>query len=216
MAEREGKSRKKRSISKSFTVKVGLICLAAGLIFGIIGTIFVLNHNPKDEQGLSPSVVFSRIVSQNELVTASQDYSIVDKVPNTMSFFGLFDLPFTSNSFWYRYVGKIKAGVSLETAEIKTFINVITVTLDQPYIISNTPNMEKSRVLEENNNILNPIHIENVDAFRAKCVEDSEREAVEGGLIAEARTNAENDIRNIFIGAFGDRYTVNFVWRDAS
>lgn len=102
--QQEGGSGKKRAASELFTLKVGLICLAVGLLLGIIGTIFVQNHNPKDEHALSPSVVFSRVVAQNELVSAAQDYSIVDKVSNTGSFFGLFDLPFTSNSFWYRYV----------------------------------------------------------------------------------------------------------------
>lgn len=213
MMQQEGGSGKKRSASELFTLKVGLICLAVGLLLGIIGTIFVQNHNPKDEHALSPSVVFSRVVAQNELVSAAQDYSIVDKVSNTGSFFGLFDLPFTSNSFWYRYVGNIKAGVNLETAQIRTFGRGITIVLDQPYIISNTPDMVVSGVLEENNNILNPIHIDQVDMFRAKCIEDSERAAIEGGLMDEARANAENDIRSIFIGAFGDKYTVNFIWR---
>lgn len=111
MMQQEGGSGKKRSASELFTLKVGLICLAVGLLLGIIGTIFVQNHNPKDEHALSPSVVFSRVVAQNELVSAAQDYSIVDKVSNTGSFFGLFDLPFTSNSFWYRYVGNIKAAL---------------------------------------------------------------------------------------------------------
>lgn len=185
--QQEGGSGKKRSASELFTLKVGLICLAVGLLLGIIGTIFVQNHNPKDEHALSPSVVFSRVVAQNELVSAAQDYSIVDKVSNTGSFFGLFDLPFTSNSFWYRYVGNIKAGVNLETAQIRTFGRGITIVLDQPYIISNTPDMVVSGVLEENNNILNPIHIDRVDMFRAKCIEDSERAAIEGGLMDEAR-----------------------------
>lgn len=216
IVEEQNRFGKKGPTVKSFTLKVGLICLAAGLILGIVGTIFVQNFNPKDEHTLSPSVVFYRIVPQNELVSASQDYSIVGKVPNAASFFGLFDLPFTENSFWYRYVGKIKAGVNLETAEIGTFGNTITITLDQPHIISNTPDMEKSGVLEENNNNLNPIHIEDVDAFRAKCAEDSEKNAIEGGLMDEARANAEEDIRNIFTGAFGDEYTISFVWRDAS
>lgn len=216
IVEEQNRFGEKEPAMKSLTLKVGLICLAVGLVLGIVGTIFVQNFNPKDEHVLSPSVVFYRVVPQNELVSASQDYCIVEKVPNVASFFGLFDLPFTENSFWYRYVGKIKAGVNLETAEISTFGNTITITLDQPHIISNTPDMEKSGVLEENNNYLNPIHIENVDAFRAKCAEDSERNAVEGGLMDEARLNAENDIRNIFTGAFGDEYTISFVWRDAS
>ena len=105
--------------AKRKLVEVGGICAAAGLVIGIVGTLFFSNYNPPDK-GVpeNASVVFGRIVEQNELVSVSQDYNIVDKQSNSSSFFGLFDLPFTNNSFWYRYAGTIKAGVSLETAEI--------------------------------------------------------------------------------------------------
>lgn len=186
-----------------------------GLILGIACTIFVLNFNPPDEEKqLSTSVVFSRIMNQNELVSVSQDYSIVDKASNTSTFFDLFDLPFTENSFWYRYTGTIKAGVNLKNAGFSQEGSVIKVALDQPYIISNTPDMDKSGVLEERDNIFNPIHIEDVDEFQRLCVETSQTEAVDNGLMDEARTNAEQDIRDMFNAAFGEEYTVEFEWRE--
>ena len=109
----------KMSAAKIKLAKVGGICAAAGLVIGIVGTLFFSNYNPPDK-GVpeNASVVFGRIVEQNELVSVSQDYNIVDKQSDASSFFGLFDLPFTGNSFWYRYAGTIKAGVNLETAEI--------------------------------------------------------------------------------------------------
>lgn len=197
-------------------IKFAGIGLLIGLILGIAGTIFVQNYNPEDERQLTASVVFERIVKNNELVSASQNYNITDKFADVESFFDLFDMPWTANSFWYRYVGQIKAGVSLEDAEFsQPSSSLIRVTLSQPYIISNTPNMEKSGVLEENNNILNPIKVEDVDAFQRLCVEASEAEVIEGGLIEEARVNAEQDIRDMFLAALGDSYTVEFEWREA-
>lgn len=89
-------------------------------------------------------------------------------------------------------------------------------TLDQPFIISNTPDMDKSGVLEENNNIFNPITVEDSDAFRRQCVERSEEEAVAGGLLDEAKTNAEGQLTQIFNAAFEkDTYTLDFTYRDA-
>lgn len=85
--------------------------------------------------------------------------------------------PFTRNSFWYRYAGTIKAGVNLENAEITLKGNTITITMDKPYVISNTPDMQKSGVLEENNNVFNPIKVEDVTAFERQCKERSESEA---------------------------------------
>lgn len=188
-----------------------------GLVLGIVCTVFVLNFNPPDgEKQLSTSVVFSRIMNQNELVSVSQDYSIVDKASNTSTFFDLFDLPFTENSFWYRYTGTIKAGVNLKDAGFSQEGAVIKVALDQPYIISNTPDMDKSGVLEERDNIFNPIHIEDVDEFQRLCIEMSQAEVVDNGLMDEARKNAEQDIRDMFNAAFGEEYTVEFEWRDSA
>ena len=197
-------------------VRVGIACLAIGMMSGIIGTLFFSNYNPPDSTSReSASVVFSRIVSQNELVSVSLDYNIVDKVTDANSFFNLFDIPFTENSFWYRYTGTIKAGVNLETAEIAESGDKVTITLDPAHIISNTPNMDESGALEENNNILNPIHVEDVDAFQRQCVEQSQAQAIEGGLLAEAQTEAEARLSSLFYAAMGDEVTVEFVWRDA-
>lgn len=203
----------KKEIGKK--AKVACIGLIIGLVLGIAGTVFVQNFNPEDDRQLTASVVFDRIVAKSELVSASQSYSITDKSGDSATFFELFDIPFTDNSFWYRYVGTIKAGVDLEKADFSQNGDVITVTLDQPYIISNTPDMEKSGVLEERNNIFNPIHVEDVDAFQRFCIEQSESSVMEGGLMDEARTNAEADIRDMFNAALGDAYQVEFIWRDA-
>ncbi|HBO62161.1 DUF4230 domain-containing protein [Olsenella sp. An188] len=202
-----------KSTAKSF--KVGGICAVVGLVLGIVGTLFISNYNPSDNIGASASAVFGRIVEQNELVSVSQDYSIVDKQGDSASFFGLFDIPFTDNSFWYRYEGTLKAGVNLETAGIEARDNNLTITLDPAYIISNTPDMESSGVLEERNNVLNPIEVGDVDAFQRWCVEQSEAQAVEGGLLDEAQAEAENQIRQLFYAALGEDVTVSFVWREA-
>lgn len=71
-------------------------------------------------------------------------------------------------------------------------------------------------MLEERGNVLNPIHIEDVDEFQRRCVDQSELDAVEGGLLRAARTNAETNIANMFGAALGDEYTVEFVWREPS
>ncbi len=184
---------------------------------GIGGVLFVTNFNPPDEDdSADATVVFERIVKQNELVSVSQKYAITDKAKDSNSFFDLFDIPFTENSFWYRYSGTIKAGVNLETADFKLEDKTIHITLDKPYIISNTPNMEESGVLEESNNVLNPIHVEDVDAFQKKCQEDSQEQSIAGGLLDEAKTNAEANLRGMLIAALGDEYTVEFEYRDGT
>ena len=164
----------------------GLACRTRN---SIAGTLFFQQYNPKDpaDQNPNPAPVFDRIVAQNELVCASQQYNITEKATNSNSFFELFDIPFTENHFWYRYVGTIKVGVNLKEAEFATKDKVITVSLTQPYIISNTPDLNKSGTLEEGINPLNPIHAKDVDAFQRQCVEQSQTDIIDGGIMDEAK-----------------------------
>ena len=195
-----------------------VIGLLAGAALGVAGLLFWQNYNPVDVPAeatiVAASVVFERIQSQNELVCASQNYNITEKASksNTIPFTSI-KIPLTENSYWYRYVGTIKASVNLSTASFETKGRKITVTLDQPKISSNTPDMEKSGVLEEHNNVLNPIHIEDFDNFRRKCQEQSQSEAVEGGIYDEAMANAEKNISGMFNAAMGDAYEIEFNWR---
>lgn len=186
-----------------------------GLVVGVIGTLFIVNWNPKDvEEVDSASIVFSRIVEQNELVCASQDYTIVEKAGDTNKLFDWIEIPFTDNSFWYRYSGTLKASVNLESAEYSRTGTSIVITLNQPYISSNTPDMETSGVLEERNNILNPIHVEDVDDFQRECISKSQQQAIDGDLFDEARANAEDNLARMFTAALGDDYSVSVEWRD--
>lgn len=131
-------------------LKVWLVVFIVGVVLGafLYARIYPLvapqpEQNQPTVQTLSPSVVFSRVQEEGELVSASQDYAIVDKVTDSnRDFLDLFDVPFTQKSFWYRYTGTIKAGVDLSTAEFEqdeADQSLLHVTLDQPYIISNTP-----------------------------------------------------------------------------
>lgn len=202
---------------------VPIVCFVAGILVGafLLSGLFSGGEGSGSQgTSLSPTTVFSRIQERGELVSVSQDYTIIDKVTKSnRDFLDLFDVPFTENSFWYRYAGTIKAGVNLETAKIEQDANdptVLHITLEAPYIISNTPDMERTGVLEQNNNIFNPISIEQSDEFQAECVKRSQKEAIEGGLLEEARANAEVEITQLFTAAFGeDAYTIDFIWLEA-
>ncbi len=197
-------------------IQFALIGLVIGLVVGIGGVLIVQNASSAGSgANVQPSVVFDRIVAKSELVSASQQYNITDKSTQpAATFFDLFDIPFTDTSFWYRYVGTIKAGVDLDQAEFAQDGRVITMTLDQPFIISNTPNMEESGVMEENNNLFAKIPLSEVDEFQRQCIAQSESGAIEGGLMDEARSNAEQDITDMFTAALGDAYDIQFVWRE--
>lgn len=209
--DEEGRPTEEVGPKKAFSWKhfgIGAAALVVCVVLGVLGTLYYQNSQAHDV-----SVVFERIVSQNELVTASERYNITDKATDAKEFLNMFEIPFTENSFWYRYVGTIKVGVNLDDATFSQEGDTITVSLSSPYIISDTPDMDKSEVLEENDNIFNPVHVEDVVAFQTKCQEEGESEVAEGGIFDEARTNAEKDITNMFVAAFGDKYSIQFDWQ---
>lgn len=74
--------------------------------------------------------------------------------------------------------------------------------------------MDASGVLEEHNNIFNPIHVKDVDALQQQCMEKSESETVDNGLYDEAKANIEANIRGMFQSALGADKVVTFEWRD--
>ena len=148
-------------------------------------------------------------------MSVSQDYSIVDKQGDAALFFGLFDIPLTENCFWYRYEGTLKAGVSLETTEIDTQRNSLTITLDPAYIISNTPDIESSGVLEECNSALNPIQAGDVDEFRHLYIERGRANAIESGILGDGQEEVVAYLTQLFYAALGGEASVEFVWRKA-
>lgn len=216
------KKRRKGTRRPHSRLGIGLLCLVIGLVLGVIGHIAFINYNPPDTPENQPeilqaSTVLERIKAENEMVGASQRYNITEKETDKNhidTLLGTIDIPFTENSFWYRYVGTIKAGVNLSDASItQQDDGTIVVSLSQPYIISNTPDMDASGVLEEHNNILNPIHVKDVDAFQQQCMEKSESETVDNGLYDEAKANVEANIRGMFQSALGADQAIAFEWR---
>ena len=151
---------------KTFAIRKSVVfALVGGLLLGSGGVLLLQWYNPKDVPEtpvFSMTTIMSRIVDRNEMVAASQDYTIVEKAGDQNKLFDFIEIPFTQNSFWYRYSGTIEATVDLSTAKwSEKGETSIVVTLSEP-TLQNVPNMKVSGVLEERNNILNPIHVEDV------------------------------------------------------
>ena len=82
--------------------------LLAGLLVGVaigIGSVLVFqagaasSETEEEASSRNVSVVFDRIVNQNELVSVSQDYSIVEKAEDENRLFDIIKISFTENSF---------------------------------------------------------------------------------------------------------------------
>lgn len=206
--------------AKTFAIRKSVVfALVGGLLLGSGGVLLFQWYNPKDAPQTSTinmSMIMSRIVDRNELVTASQDYTIVEKAGDQNKLFDFIEIPFTQNSFWYRYSGTIEASVDLSAATWdQKGENTLVVTLPEP-VLQNVPNMDVSGVLEERNNVLNPIHVEDVDEFQRQCIAKSTQQAEEGGLKEQAKANALTNLQGMFDVACGeDKCVIEINWVSA-
>lgn len=195
-----------------------------GLLIGIVVTCILINVAPRmfgamsifsqSNSTIEAYAVFKQIKSENELTTASQRYEIADwyggstKIKN-------FSIPFTSSGFVYRYSGTLKAGVNFKTARFKLRRKdkTIVVTLDQPAILSNTMDPKRTGIRHEENNIFHQLSPSDLDVLQKKIIKQSEFESVRQGILSQAKTNAEKDLRLIFASALGKDYQVQVAWR---
>lgn len=210
---------KKLMQGKTFAIRKSVVfALVGGLLLGVSGVLLFQWYNPKDAPttpALNMSVIMSRIVDRNEMVAASQDYTIVEKAGDQNKLFDFIEIPFTQNSFWYRYSGTIEATVDLSAAtwDEKGEASIV-VTLPEP-TLQNVPDMTVSGVLEEYNNVLNPIHVEDVDAFQRDCIAKSDQQAKESGLLEQAKESAQANLQSLFDVACGkDACKVEVEWVD--
>lgn len=175
----------------------------------------------RNERVYTVDAVFEQIRAQNTLVCASQQYDLYQKVEKSnRDLLNKFNLPFTRHRYYLRYVGTIQAGVDLKTAKIvrkdvdkSGKPKSVVVELDAPKIISNTPDMDKTDIFDEENNIFNPIDPKSVVELEKTCIEESNANAEKGGLIDQAKVFAQQNIQTMLRAAFGSNVKVTINWR---
>ena len=175
----------------------------------------------RNERVFTVDAVFEQIKAQNTLVCASQQYDLYQKVESSnRDLLNMFNLPFTRNRYFMRYVGTIQAGVDLKTAKIvrkdadkNGKPKSVVVELDAPKIISNTPDMDKTDIYDEENNIFNPIDPKSVVDLEKTCMEEGKKNAESGGLIDQAKVFAQQNIQTMLRGSFGSKVKVTINWR---
>lgn len=132
-----------------------------------------------------------------ELATIEYIYTDASKFEDNNQLWGI-NVPLTKKSFIVRWSGTIKAGIELEN--IKTEIDEdnkkIIIYLPKPKILSHTHDNESFEVLDESNNIFNPIKVEDINTFTSDNDWFIERRAKDKGLIEKADQNAKMIIEN--------------------
>lgn len=202
----------KSKIVQAIILLLLILLIACGCFIG--GVIFQ-NNQPQEE--VIPTINFIQVVNDiqsiGELATIKYIYTDMGKFENSQQFKG-YDIPLTTKSFILSWNGTIKAGV--DTKEITININennkTILVHIPKAKILSHETDENSVEIFDENNNIFNPITLEDYNSFFAESKLEMEQRALDNGLLDEAIENAKNVISQILTSDenIKNLYTINF------
>ena len=139
--------------------------------------------------------------------TAAINAAMIDAIANR--------IPFTKKSFIIKWSGTIKAGINLE--DVKTEINErdkkITVYIPKSEILSHTHDPNGFEILDESNNIFNPIEVDDVNTFTVDNDRFTEQKAIDKGLLEKADANAKAIIENNLLSnaIVSENYELNVI-----
>lgn len=212
-----------KNIFKSVVVRIISFIVFIALIGG--GSIFLYNRvankvNIKNkiqkldqhEKTNNIKIVKEKLKETAELNTGS--YLCTDVVTRADSRkFKDWNIPFTKKSFIISYDGTVKAGIKdlTKAKVIQTEKNVV-VKLPEVEITSAEIDSDSFRLLDESNNIFNPISVEDVNNAQKKLKKEMEERAVEKGVLDLAKNNAEELIAEMLKSPIG-AYDIKIEWQ---
>lgn len=141
------------------------------------------------------SMVSDQLTSLQELATTEYIYTNSGKYENQnqATIIGQnINIPFTSKRFIVAYDGRIKVGLDMSKARIDVNENThtVTVTLPDSQIISHETFEDTLVVLDETNNVFNPISISDYNDFVGGQKALMEQKAIDRGVLTNARDEA--------------------------
>ncbi len=200
-----------RATSVSKKAKLIGIGTAIGLVIGAYSVFMLFTYNPPDKQeepNVDVEILMEEITQINELATASQSYTVVEKVESSSKLFDTIDIPFSENFFILTYTGEVKAGVNLDEAQVALEGTTVKVVLPRAAVLSDAIDTSSFNVLHEQNNFINPIGVEDVTQYIDKSRQEAEAAAIGGAVLSEAQANAESSIKALLGTALPEGYEV--------
>lgn len=183
-----------------------LLLLAVALV---VISFFFTSESVKNRNAVNSTLVKYQLESVQDLVFQKFTYTDKAEMSSTRQLFS-FDIPLTSHSVQILYSGTVKAGYDLSEiqVDVDTRAQKITIALPEPKITDNYIDQDSIQYIESNN-IFNPIHTEEVNAYLTELLTGKEELAIESGLFTETEKNAKEVITRC-LSVF-DGYSVEFV-----
>lgn len=144
---------------------------------------------------ITNSTVSDQLNTLQELVTSEYIYTNAGKYENQNQIHIIgqgINIPFTGKRFIVAYDGRIKVGVDLSKSKINVdeSARTVTVILPESEIVSHETFEDTLVVLDETNNVFNPISISDYNDFVGGQKALMEQKAIDRGVLTNARDEA--------------------------
>ena len=166
---------------------------------------------------VSVKVVTSRTVrlglkDMGELATQAGYFTNVQVLEDSKQLFG-HNVPLTKSKYIFSYDGIIKAGFDFQELEMQ--VNEITrtihVTLPEAKILNCEIDENSLQIYDATQSIFTPLSITDINESMIELKETVKTDAVNNGILENARENAKLLIRGFLVGCFDlQEYTVEF------
>ena len=178
-----------------------LIAAAVVLVCGAMLAAFLLGLRQGGQEEtpvITSDLLGERLRSAQELVTVAYYYTNMGRFENHVDFYG-WKVPLTTKSFIVSYDGVIKAGVDLGGVEVEVDETgkTVTVTLPDSGILSHEIPEDSIEVIDESDNIFNPITIEDYTGFTRDEKTAMEQRAIDNGLLTSADEQARSAVESL-------------------
>lgn len=193
MAYRQNKEKKRNR-----KPLVLIICLLVIAI--VIGTSLYIKKNyvRKEDTLVTSDIVESTLKEAKELTSLKYHYKNIASYENSQEFYGV-KIPFTTKRFLYTYEGTINAGVDLNmaTIDVDNVNKTIDVTLPEAKILSHEIDENSVMMFDEKESVFNQLKLEDFSTFRAEEKAKVEAEAIEKGLLDQAKEEGKKAVQDI-------------------
>lgn len=171
------------------------------LLIAALAAAFFWGMNKQKEMSkpvVTNELLTNRIQLIAELATTSYHYTNMGQFENSNTFYG-YQVPFTMKKFIISYDGEIKAGVDIKDSEIKVDDKKIIVKIPEAKILSHEIDENSIQIFDEVSSIFNPIKIDDMSSFTKDQKAKVEKNAIEKGLLTEARDSCEKFISKMLL-----------------
>lgn len=187
-----------------FGVILAIVCFAVGFFSG---------GREEKPPVLSSITVENQLQQISQLATIRYSYTNMGQFENSNEFYGI-KLPFTTKRFIVAYDGTITAGVDLTEAKVTVTDQKVTIALPAPQILSHEVDPNSLEVFDETTSIFNPITIEDYTGFQADQQGVMEDKAIQGGLLTQAKDQAETAIGGLITPLLQEGQTLEITVAD--